>query len=75
MAKIVIFTNKKYHHEKEHDFSYNLPTLDFYVGQIVFFKTRQPAFILSGLPVTKFSVNISSDPVSCPKEFRGDSVR
>ena len=37
-AKIVIFPNTKYHHEKEHDFSYILPTLDFCVGQI-FFKT------------------------------------
>ena len=34
-AKIVIFTNIKYHHEKEHDFSYILPTLDFCVEQIL----------------------------------------
>ena len=35
-AKIVIFLNKKYHHEKERDLSYILATLDFCVGQIVF---------------------------------------
>ena len=34
-AKIVIFPNKKYHHEKEHDLSYILATLDFCVGQIL----------------------------------------
>ena len=34
-AKIVIFPNKKYHHEKEHDLSYILATLDFCVEQIL----------------------------------------